>query len=76
MNERVATYLYDRNWPLGIFHVVAYYDDSDGFDPRAVHFYDVYDNNGICVNEGDPWHKMPTWQEVYDLYYLPSLRNK
>lgn len=39
-------------------------DDSD-------RFYDVFDSNGICLNEGDPWHDdgagIPTAEDVATL---------
>jgi hypothetical protein len=28
----------------------------------------------LCVNEGNPFYELPTWKEVYEHYYLPSIR--
>ena len=27
-------------------------------------FYDVYNAEGICINEGEPFYKFPTWEEL------------
>ena len=27
-------------------------------------FYDLYDEDGNCLNEGDPWYERPTEQDV------------
>jgi hypothetical protein len=39
-------------------------------DNRNVSCYDIYDKIGDCLNEDDPWYEIPTWQEVFDTYYL------
>jgi len=66
MNERVAIYVMDDVE----FSVFACYDSLNDMDSRTVAFYDVYnDKTGVCVNEGDPFYKFPTWQEVFDNYY-------
>ena len=33
-------------------------------------FYDLYDEHGVCLNEGNPWHDdgdgVPTYEEVVE----------
>lgn len=73
-SEQVASYIYDNTVPYGIYNVFACYDSMDDYDKRKVSFYDVYDNSGVCVNEGEPVYEFPSWQNIYDYYYLPSIR--
>ena len=74
MTEQVASYIFDKNVSYGIYNVFACYDSVEDYDNRKVSFYDVYDNSGLCVNEGEPFFDMPSWNLVYELYYLPSIR--
>lgn len=69
-DEHVATYIYDDRLEYGVYEIYAIYDSIRDRDNRNVSFYDVYDKAGRCVNEGDPFYKFPTWQEVFDTYYL------
>ena len=72
--EQVASYIYDPSVPYGKYNVFAYYESLEDYDNRNVDFYDIYDESGLCVNEGDPFYELPTWKEVYEHYYLPSIR--
>lgn len=74
MTENVASYIYEPNVDYGIYNVFACYDSMEDYDKRKVSFYDVYDNSGVCVNEGEPFYEFPSWQDIYDYYYLPSIR--
>ena len=74
MTEQVATYIYDRTVPYGIYNVFACYDSMKDYDERKVDFYDVYEDSGLCVNEGEPYYTMPSWDDVYQHYYLPSIQ--
>jgi len=74
MTESVASYIYEPNVDYGIYTVFACYDNMEDYDKRNVAFYDVYDNSGLCVNEGEPFYEFPTWQQIYEFYYLPSIR--
>lgn len=68
MNELVATYVMDDVR----YDVYACYDSWADMDTRNVSFYDVYNQKtGACVNEGDPWYTMPTWNEIFHTYYSP-----
>lgn len=68
MNERVATYIMDDV----SYDVYACYDSVSDFDNRKASFYDVYNaKNGQCVNEGDPWESLPTWNDIFHTYYSP-----
>jgi len=72
--EQVASYFYDKNDSYGIYNVFACYNSLEDYDNRKVDFYDVYDDSGLCVNEGEPFFDMPSWNLIYELYYLPSIR--
>jgi hypothetical protein len=74
MNELVAKYVYDQSISYGYFNVYACYDSMEDFDNRNVAFYDVYDSKGNCMNEGDPFYSFPSWNEIYDFYWLPTVR--
>ena len=63
--ETVAKYFYgDRKWAS----VYACYPDMEAYDNRRPGFWDVYDENGVCLNEGDPFYAMPTWGDVLEFY--------
>lgn len=72
--ELVATYYYDPSVDYGKYNVFACYDTMQDYDDRKVSFYDVYDGDGYCANEGDPFYTMPSWQEIYEFYWLPIVR--
>ena len=74
MTEHVASYIYDKTVPYGIYNIFACYNDMQDYDDRKVDFYDVYDDSGLCVNEGEPFYEFPSWQTIFDNYYLPSIR--
>jgi hypothetical protein len=74
MNELVATYIYDPNVEYGSYNVYACYANLQDYDERKVEFYDVYESNGVCVNEGEPFYEMPSWKDIYEYYWLPSVR--
>lgn len=69
MNEHVATYYYDMRVSHGVYDIYACYDSMEDYDKRKVSFYDVYDKDGVCVNEGDPYYSFPTWESIYRNYY-------
>lgn len=60
-------------WPFKYYNVYACYDSIEDFDNRKVLFYDLYDCDGNCVNEGDPFYEMPSWREIYEFYWLPTV---
>lgn len=68
-DEHIATYLYDAEHDDGVYEVYAIYDSWSDRDDRKISFYDVFNKKGICVNEGDPFYSLPSWQDIYDLYY-------
>lgn len=73
MTEQVASYIYDKTIPYGTYNVFACYDSMQDYANRIVDFYDVYDESGLCVNEGEPFYDFPSWKEVFDHYYIPSI---
>lgn len=74
MNELVATYIYDPSVDYGSYSVYACYNNMQDYDNRVVEFYDLYDKSGICVNEGEPFYDMPSWKEIFEYYWLPTIR--
>jgi len=68
--EHIATYIYDPRLDYGVYEIYAVYETHPDRDKRNVSWYDIYDKNGECVNEGDPLYQMPTWQDVFDKYYM------
>ena len=74
MNELIATYVYDSTVEYGSYRVYACYDSMKDYDERTVAFYDVYESNGVCSNEGEPFYEMPSWKDIYEYYWLPSIR--
>lgn len=74
MTEQVASYIYDKNVEFGTYNVFACYSSMEDYDARKVDFYDVYETNGLCVNEGDPFYEMPSWKDIYEYYWLPTVR--
>lgn len=72
-DEHIATYIYDPFLDYGVYDIYAVYDSIRDRDNRNVSYYDVYDKKGQCVNEGDPFYQMPTWQEVFDNYYMTQV---
>jgi len=74
MNELVATYIYDPSVEYGTYRVYACYDNLKDYAERNPDFYDVYESNGVCSNEGDPFYEMPSWKDIYEYYWLPTMR--
>jgi hypothetical protein len=71
--EHIATYIYDERLDYGVYEIYAVYETEGDRDNRNVAWYDIYDKNGDCVNEDDPWYEIPTWQEVFDSYYMEQV---
>lgn len=74
ITEQVASYIYDPSVPYGTYNVFACYESLEDYDNRNVDYYDLYDKSGLCVNDGDPFYDVPSWDQVYKHYYLPSIR--
>jgi len=72
--EIVAVYHFDNNSTASnsMFEVWANYDCWEDYDKRNVSFYDVYDKNGICLNEGDPFYELPAWETIRQFYRSPT----
>lgn len=73
MNELVAVYIYDLSVEYSKYSVYACYNNINDYDDRKVSFYDVYQDNE-CVNEGEPFYEMPSWNDIYEYYWLPLIR--
>jgi hypothetical protein len=73
--EIVAVYHYDHHSLASnsLFEIIANYDSWEDYDRRNVSFYDIYDKNGVCVNEGDPFYELPSWETVRK-FYRPESR--
>lgn len=72
-DEHIATYIYDERLDHGVYEIYANYETPRDISNRNVSWYDIYDKNGVCVNEGNPYYTMPTWQHVFDAYYLENV---
>jgi hypothetical protein len=68
MNEQVATYYYGKN-RVSIF---ACYDSKQDFADGNVSFYDIYNETGTCLNEGDPYEDFPTHSEIGEILQMQS----
>lgn len=73
MNEQVATYYYDMQADYGVYDVYAIYDTEKDFCERNVSYYEVYNKNGTCMNEGYALHAFPTFDFVKTYFYDPNL---
>ena len=74
MNELVATYIFDSSVSYGTYDVYACYSDMTNYDNRKVDYYDVYERGGQCANEGHPFYQLPSWNDIYQYYWLPLIR--
>jgi hypothetical protein len=45
------------------FDIYGIYDEQSE-DGIGFEYYDVYDSNGNCINEGDPFFDYPTVKEI------------
>ncbi len=70
--EKVASYVYDAV-DYGTVHVMAYYANKNDYDLRKVEFYTLNDHEGYDLGIGESYSEMPTWQEGYDFYWLPTV---
>lgn len=64
-SELLAEYHYGDG---RIIRVYACYESAHDMDKRRASFWDCYDADGACVNEGDPWYGMPTWAQCLRYY--------
>lgn len=46
------------------YYLWAYYDSIEDYDNHKPSFYDLFDEDGYCLNEGDPYYKFPSYDEV------------
>lgn len=59
-NQEIANY-YISNKKYYIYGCWDKETPENQFD-----FYDVYDEKGICLNEGNPFWEFPSWQDMVD----------
>ena len=71
--EHVATYIYDRRLEYGVYEVHAVYDTVNDKYKRNASSYLLYDKGGKCVNEGNPYYQIPTWQDIFDTHYIEKV---
>lgn len=72
-SEIVAKYYFCPINDVGEVTVYAYYESSLDMQNRNVSHYDIYDKYGRCMNEGDPFYQFPTWETIFDEYYMPTV---
>ncbi len=58
-----------------IVRVHACYATPADMDRRSAEFFDCFDATGVCLNEGDPWHRLPTWADCA-VYVSPLIHMK
>lgn len=65
-NQLVATFFYGPTQREINVYGCADEDTPEGtFD-----FYDIFDDSGECLNEGNPFYHFPTWFEVGEFVTL------
>lgn len=60
--ELVAEYHYRQD--QGVVRIYACYATPQDMDERNVDYYEVYDQNGVCLSEGELWQRIPEWITV------------
>jgi hypothetical protein len=71
--EKQATYFYNRDHSWGIYHVLAVYETRRDHSNRNVNYYNIYDDAGNCVNEGEPYYQFPTFSQIFERYYMMNV---
>lgn len=66
LSELVAAYYFGG---VDRVQVYAIYASAGDYETRTVDWYDCYDENGVCLNEGAPWWSLPTWHDCFHMYY-------
>ena len=67
-NETIATHTINGNK----YHVTLYWRGKEPSEDDG-RFYDVFNDHGICLNEGWPLHEQPTEGEIEKLLELLEL---
>ena len=65
-NETIGNYLINHQR----IDIVGCWDNET--PENEYDFFDLYNENGICLNEGDPFYEFPTWADVKE--YLTEVR--
>lgn len=74
-NELMAVYIYrDNNHHYAEYNVYVVYDTVEAYDACDPSYYEVYDQDLVCLNEGYPLYKCPSWKDVYDMFYFPKTK--
>lgn len=73
MLEKVASYIFDDSVDYGTVHVMASYPNRAAYEARQVGFYFFHDHNGDVLLADESYHEMPSWQDVYEFYWLPTV---
>jgi hypothetical protein len=74
ITEKIASYIYDKSVAYGIYNVFACYHNMENYNNLNIDFYEVYDDSGLCVSEGEPFYQFPSWSSIYYLCYIPAAR--
>ncbi len=61
-NEQVCTFFVNSKK----YNLFACYDSHEDYDTLTVSFYDLYNEDGVCLNEGDPFYEFPDWKSIVD----------
>jgi len=38
-------------------------------------FYDIFNEQGYCINEGNPFYTFPSWKKVYEYVEKNNINN-
>ena len=64
-NSIVKTYKNVRGYDIDVYG--CWDERKDYNNGKRADFYDIYDQDGTCLNEGDPIYRKPTRSEVEEL---------
>ena len=68
-NQELARFSINREF----FYIVGCWDNDT--KENYFDFYDLYDEGGTCLNEGNPFFDFPSWLEIKDYldeYYFKT----
>jgi len=59
-NELIAIYVYGKTR----YYIYGCWDKET--PENIFEFYDVYDVDGNCINEGEPFYELPTREDILE----------
>lgn len=46
------------------YTIWAVVEETENIDDERINYYDVFDDKGFCINEGDPFYNLPNKKEL------------